>query len=135
LLPALVLLFDMLSVALHQFRERVAAALGLPLGKRVLAANDVEHDLCRDLASIGQTDDTSAADVDPARLAVKTIHGFEGLLVAGLDAQAQAALISIPHCESSSLTANCPDESVGQLLTAGGSRRQSIFAWPWHFFG
>src|SRR5437879_6593763 len=97
LLPTLVLFLGVLfNVAARHLNKRASAALGSPLGCRILTANNFQHQLGGKLARISQSNRIGSANVEPTWPIMKAIDQLVGTIAAGLYLQCQPALIAVP---------------------------------------
>jgi hypothetical protein len=94
LLPTLVYLGVLLCVSLVEVRERVAAAVGHPLGLDVAAVEHVEHGFHGSLPGLGDADG-GGADLVPLHAAAETEHVVIRLAAGGLDADAEAIYLLV----------------------------------------
>src|SRR5262249_57307830 len=92
--PTLVLFLGVLfNVAVRHLSKRAIAALGSPLGCRILAANNFQHQLGGKLARVAQAYRVGGPEMKPARPISKAIDQLVGTIAAGLYLQCQPALI------------------------------------------
>jgi hypothetical protein len=124
-----VLLGVLLDVALGEFGEGALAALGLLLGRRVLATGYRKHRLGRERARIAEADGVGITDVEPAGATVKGVDRLPGFGSGRLYAQGETVLAGIPDDEGGDLWLDLADEQFGEVqFSKRVSRHDRVFS-------